>query len=228
MIFDYFFQIIALLRRILAQSQKNYALLLKNNATLARVEKRQLQQDDVLNELADIDEDSEKLLKRIAHVLIPGDPVGFRIEMTVLAPTTISPRRGVMTLAKDTAVDLQILDDGKGVLYTLTPVNAAGAAVPLPAGSQPIVPTSSDPALTLAQDPGDPTANPPRLADTTGLVFLGSIAQPAKDVVGVVATFTDTLENGTTISTAALAVDIVPDPNNPNNPTGFTIAESAV
>jgi hypothetical protein len=125
-----------------------------------------------------------------------------------------------------TGVDLTTLDDGKGVLYTLTPVNAAGADVKMPAGSSPITPSSSDPALTVAPDPGDPTANPPRPADTTGLVFLGSIAQPPKDVAGIVVSFSATLPSGNTIQTAADPVDIVPDPNNPNNPTGFNVVES--
>lgn len=125
-------------------------------------------------------------------------------------------------------VDLQILDDGKGVLYTLTPINAGGTPVAMPAGSSPITGSSSDPALTVAPDPGDPNATPPRAADTTGLVFLGSIVPPAKDTTGIVVTFSATLPNGNAISTAAPAVDIVPDPNNPANPSGFTIAESAV
>lgn len=122
-------------------------------------------------------------------------------------------------------VDLTTLDDGKGVLYKFTPINASGAAVPLPAGTPPMSGTSSDPALTVAQDPGDPTANPPRLPDPTGLTLLGSIAQPPKDVAGIVVTGTTTLPSGTVLTLACPPVDIVPDPA-ATNPTGFTVVES--
>jgi hypothetical protein len=151
-------------------------------------------------------------------------PTGF----TVVEKSLDQPKGEFkMTPSKATAtVDLTTLDDGKGVLYTFTPVNSQGATVTLPAGTPPISGTSSDPAMTVAQDPGDPAATPPRPADTTGLVLLGSIAQPAKDVAGIVVTGSTTLPNGTVLSLACPPVDIVPDPNNPANPTGFTVVEA--
>jgi hypothetical protein len=149
-------------------------------------------------------------------------PTGFNIEETNLTGGT------TMAGKLSAGVNLTTLDDGKGVLYALTPVNAAGNPTKLPAGSGPVTGTSSSPAMTVAQDPGDPTATPPRPADTTGLVFLGSIAQPPVDTPGIVVTFTDQLTSGAVITTAAAPVDIIPDPNNPANPTGFTIVESDV
>lgn len=121
------------------------------------------------------------------------------------------------------AVDLAILDDGKGVLYTLTPVNVAKQPVPLPPGVI-VTPASSAPAsLVVAPDPGDPTANPPRPADTSGLVFLGTVPQPPVDATGVVASFSATLPNNVVISASADPVDVVAD----SSPAGFSISETA-
>lgn len=184
--------------------QKVYALQLK-------------QQSEIANLIANV----STILSYVARM-----PVGFNVAETAIQSQnkgeTMSPQK------QRAIVDLTVLDDGKGVLFTLTPVNSAGSAVPLPSGSGPVAGASSDPAMTVAQDPGDPAAVPPRAADTTGLVFLGSIVQPPKDVAGIVVTFSDTLTNGTIISTPAPAVDIVPDPNNPKNPSGFTVQEAAV
>jgi hypothetical protein len=83
-----------------------------------------------------------------------------------------------------------------------------------------VTPTSSAPAsLAVAADPGDPNANPPRLPDTTGLVFLGTVPQPVVDAVGVVVTFSAAFG-----STAANPVDVTAD----NSPVGFAITESAL
>ena len=142
-------------------------------------------------------------------------PVGFAITETALSTV----KGEVMTLAK-AGVDLQILDDGKGVLFTLTPVNHAGAPEPLPSGVL-VTGTSSAPA-SLANpvpDPGDPNATPPRPADTTGLVFLSTVASPVVDAAGIVVTFSAPFG-----STAADPVDVVAD----NSPVGFTITESAL
>jgi len=123
-------------------------------------------------------------------------------------------------------VDLDILDDGKGVLYSLTPVNKAGNTVPLPSGTPPITASSSAPAslANAIPDPGDPNANPPRPPDTTGLVFLATVPQPPVDAVGIVETFTTTLTNGTVLTGPAPAVDVTAD----NTPAGFTIKETAL
>jgi len=140
-------------------------------------------------------------------------PTGF-----VIKETAVLAKGDNMTLAK-AGVDLQILDDGKGVLYTLTPVNKAGNPEPLPAGV--VVGASSSAPASLAnavQDPGDPTANPPRPADTTGLVFLATVPQPPVDAVGIVMTFSAPFG-----STAANPVDVTAD----NSPVGFTITETA-
>ena len=179
-----------------------------SNRSIELLLERQL---DVLLEIRDIG-------NQLLDFLRGGSPTGFTIKESAINS------KGELNMATPT-VDLSALDDGKGVLYTLTLVPAGSK---LPAGSPPIVGTSSSPALTVAADPGDPSATPPRAADTTGLVFLGSIAKPPVDTPGLVVTFAVTLPNGTAISQAAAAVDIVPDPNNPANPTGFTIQEAAV
>jgi len=169
-------------------------------------------------------------LRRIRELLEKA-PVGFTIKETALpdvagkeypwrpVPNLTKSQENKMTLAKATT-DLQILDDGKGVLFTLTPVNRAGAPEPLPSGTT-ITGTSSAPA-SLANpipDPGDPNATPPRPPDTTGLVFLSTVPQPPVDVVGAVVTFTAPFG-----STAANPVDVTAD----DSPVGFTITESAL
>jgi hypothetical protein len=142
-------------------------------------------------------------------------PTGFRITETVLQPKGEEK----MTVAK-AGVDLVILDDGKGVLFTLAPVNHVGTVEPLPAGDV-VTGTSSAP-TSLANpipDPGDPTTTPPRPPDTTGLVFLSTVPQPPVDAVGVVVTFTAPFG-----STAANPIDVTAD----SSPVGFTITESAL
>jgi hypothetical protein len=170
----------------------------------------QSEQRDIMNQFLD--------LARQAFSLV-NLPAGFKITEKAVIP------QGGKKMAKAKAtVDFVILDDGKGVLFTLQPVNAAGNPVPLPSGSGPITGVSSVPgSLTNpVQDPGDPTANPPRLADTTGLVFLSTVPQPPVDATGIVVTFSDTLTSGAVISTAANPVDVTAD----NTPAGFTISES--
>jgi hypothetical protein len=139
-------------------------------------------------------------------------PIGFRITETAIQPTG-----GTMTIAKAGA-DLQILDNGKGVLFTLTPVNRAGNPEPLPAGTTVLATSSAPASLAVAPDPGDPNATPPRPADTTGLIFLGTVPQPPVDAVGVVVTFSAPFG-----STAADPIDVTAD----NSPVGFTITETA-
>jgi hypothetical protein len=149
------------------------------------------------------------------------NPVAFEVTETAIGENTMAlPKKAATATA-----DLVILDDGKGVLYTLQPINKAGAPVPLPTGSGPISAVSSAPAslANAVQDPGDPTATPPRPPDTTGLVFLATVPQPPVDATGVIMTFSDTLTNGSVISTAATGVDVTPD----NSPAGFTITETA-
>jgi hypothetical protein len=145
------------------------------------------------------------LLRVVAGVL----PVGFAIHETVVRTEK----------EKTMPVDLQILDDGKGVLFTLQPVNAAKMPVPLPAGDT-VTATSSAPAtLAVAPDPGDPNANPPRPADTTGLVFLGTVPQPPVDATAIVVTFSASFG-----SSAANPIDVTAD----GSPAGFTITETAL
>lgn len=142
-------------------------------------------------------------------------PRGFQITETALNRTGEKK----MTLVKATS-NLQILDDGKGVLYTLTPVNHAGAPEPLPTGT--VISASSSAPASLGNavpDPGDPNATPPRPADTTGLVFLATVPQPPVDATGIVMTFSAPF--GTT---AAAPVDVAADAS----PVGFTISESAL
>lgn len=129
-------------------------------------------------------------------------PVGFRVTTTPILGDK------VMTPAVKATVDLQILDDGKGVLFTLTPVNQAGNPVPLPTGDT-VTATSSVPgSLAVASNPGD----------TTGLVFLGTVPQPPVDATGIVVTFSAAFG-----STAANPIDVVSD----SSPVGFTITEAA-
>jgi hypothetical protein len=148
---------------------------------------------------------------------------GFRITETALQ-SDIGGNNMDRSKMKAT-VDFEILDDGKGVLYTLTPVNTAGNPMPLPGGNT-LSGVSAAPA-SLANpiaDPGDPNATPPRLPDTTGLVFLSTVPKPVVDAVGIVVTFTDTQTGGTLLTAVANAIDVDAD----NSLAGFTISETAL
>jgi hypothetical protein len=194
--------------RVIAQELQALNIQLQQ-LVLIEAEKR-----DIMNEFLD--------LSRQAFAIWSA-PAGFGITEKAVENTMPKKKEKSMSPTKVKAsADFVILDDGKGVLYTLQPINAAGNAVPNPAGT--ITAVSSAPAsLTNAvQDLGDPTANPPRPADTTGLVFLSTVPQPPVDAVGIVMTFTDTLTSGSVISTAANPVDVTAD----NTPAGFTITES--
>jgi hypothetical protein len=153
-----------------------------------------------------------KILAKLDKLL--NEPVGF-----VIKEQAVQSQGDKSMAAEKAGANLQILDDGKGVLYTLTPVNKQGVAEPLPAGTA-ITATSSAPAslANAVPDPGDATLNPPRPADTTGLVFLATVPQPPVDAAGVVMTFSAPFG-----STDAAAVDITAD----SSPVGFTITESA-
>lgn len=170
---------------------------------------------NALEELVEIEGERRDIENQLLDFLrLQFGPTGFRITETAL-PTQ---KENKMTI-KAAGVDLAILDDGKGVLFTLTPVNHAGNPEPLPPGTT-VSATSSAPAsLTVAADPGDPNATPPRPPDTTGLVFLGTVPQPPVDAAGVVVTFSAPF--GTT---AADPIDITAD----NSPVGFTITEAAL
>jgi hypothetical protein len=109
-------------------------------------------------------------------------------------------------------MDLQILDDGKGVKFTATPVNKAGAPVTLPAGVVPVWASSNPAALSVAADP----------SDTTGLTALGT---PVSDGLGVVVSLTADLGGGVIIKDdgSDAPIDVVPD----TQATGFVIQEAA-
>jgi hypothetical protein len=186
-------------------------------STVGKTEAAHIQLLNLIKEVIVVQSAMSTKVDTILSYLEPSQiPVGFTVTETVLS------KEKLMAKAKAT-VDLQILDDGKGVLFTLTPVNAAGGSVPLPTGTV-VVATSSAPAtLTVAADPGDPTATPPRAADTTGLVFLGSVVKPVVDATGVTVGFSDTLATGTITATSA-PVDIVAD----NSAVGFTVTEAAL
>jgi hypothetical protein len=142
--------------------------------------------------------------------MLVGQPASFLITETAIQ----SPKEKKMPAMKAT-VDLVILDDGKGVLFTLQPVNAAGNPVPLPSGTPAISASSSAPgSLAVVPNPGD----------TTGLQFLGTVPQPPVDATGIVVTFSVTLPNGTALSAApANPIDVTAD----NSPVGFSITETA-
>jgi hypothetical protein len=166
---------------------------------------------DTLNQLLDT-------MREIRDALIKNNlPTGFDIKEEAL--------RGETMAKVGASVDLQILDDGKGVLFTISGfVNKAGNPVSQPAGT--ITGVSSAPASLTSPvpDPGDPTTTPPRLPDTTGLVFLSTVAQPVVDATDVVVTFTDTETSGGTITEAAGGIDIVAD----DSAVGFSITETSL
>jgi hypothetical protein len=173
------------------------------------------------------------LSKRIDQIIAalqppPNEPVAINVSEQAVESANLTGEK-LMTPTPSTpirkaTVDFQILDDGKGVLFTLSPVNSAGNPVPLPAGTPAITATSSAPgSLTNAiDDPGDTTANPPRPPDTTGLVFLSTVPQPPVDATGITMTFATTLANGTTLTGVSTPVDVIAD----TSPVGFTITES--
>ena len=109
-------------------------------------------------------------------------------------------------------MDLQILDDGKGVKFTATPVNKANNPVTLPAGVVPVW-TSSNPAvLSVTADP----------SDSTGLTALGTAVS---DGTGVVVSLTATLPDNTIIKDdgSDAPIDVILD----TQASGFIIQEAA-
>ena len=136
------------------------------------------------------------------------DPTEF-----VVTITKIEGDKSMNTKAVKADADLQIVDNGKGVLYTLTP-QKGGQNVPLPPNTPPAVISVNNPALDVEPTPGD----------NTGLSFTGSIAQPPQDVSGIVATFTYTFPDGVQVIAQASAIDIVPSETDPDS---FVIQESA-
>jgi hypothetical protein len=109
-------------------------------------------------------------------------------------------------------MDLQILDDGKGVKFTAEPVNKAGKPVTLPSGIVPVWASSNSAVLTVVADP----------TDSTGLTALGT---PVSDGTGVVASITATLADGTVIKDdgSEAPIDVVAD----TQASGFIIQEAA-
>jgi hypothetical protein len=109
-------------------------------------------------------------------------------------------------------MDLQILDDGKGVKFTAEPVNKAGKPVSLPSGIVPVWSSSNPAVLTVAADP----------ADASGLTALGT---PVSDGTGVLASVTATLADGTVIKDdgSEAPIDVVAD----SEAAGFIIQEAA-
>ena len=108
-------------------------------------------------------------------------------------------------------MDLQILDDGKGVKFTATPENRAGKPVSLPAGVTPVWASSDPSVLTVAADP----------SDTTGLTALGT---PVSDGAGIVVSLTADLGGGNIIKDdgSDAPIDVIPD----TQATGFVIQEA--
>lgn len=115
------------------------------------------------------------------------------------------------TIAIGGALNLQILDDGKGVQFTATPDH------PLKPDEVPTWSLSDPTALVV--DPND-------TVDPTGLSQIYRLPSPAKDVTGLVATISLTRHDGVVVKTDAPAIDIVPDPN--AEVGGFVIQEAAL
>ena len=151
------------------------------------------------------------------------DPTSFKVNERSLdgSPTTTSNLQGEnnMSPVLKAGTDLQILDNGKGVLYTVQP-EKAGSPIALPPNTPPAaisvtVGGSPSTALTVVPTPGD----------TTGLSFTGSIAQPPQDVDTVVAAFAYTFPDGVQLTATADPVDITPSETDPDS---FVIQESAL
>ena len=184
----------------------------------------------------------EQALRGPAPVAHPNPEQGE--DITDLNPTNNPPKAKAVVQAD---ADLKIVDNGKGVLFTVqlqlssfpgygitvnqwfvspfTFWQKGGQPIGLPPNTPPAVINVSSPALTVVPDPGDPSATPPRPADTTGLVFLGTITQPPQDVDGVVATFAYTFPDGVQLTATADPVDITPSETDPDS---FVIQESAL
>lgn len=129
-------------------------------------------------------------------------------------------RRNTMAKAVKATVDLEIVDNGKGVRYTLTPVDSLGNPVNLPAGTPPVTGVVTDntgAASTLLALSVDP-------ADTSGFGLI-QIGTPSGALgTGIVATFSTTLPGATSpISQAADPVDVIAGPAG-----GFLVQESVV
>ena len=151
------------------------------------------------------------------------DPTGFQVNERSLdrpSPKSTSNLKGENTMAPLKAgTDLQIVDNGKGVLYTVQP-QKAGAPIALPPNTPPAVIN-----VTVGGSPSTALTVVPTPGDTTGLSFTGSIAQPPQDVDAVVAAFAYTFPDGVQLTATADPVDITPSETDPDS---FVIQESAL
>src|SRR5580698_85465 len=111
-----------------------------------------------LMELVDVERARLAIEQQILNFLL--SPAGFNITETAVRT---NKEKTMTTPVRKATADFVILDDGKGVLFTLAPVNAAGAVIPWPAGEPAITGVSSAPASLTnpVPDPGDPSATPP-------------------------------------------------------------------
>lgn len=107
-------------------------------------------------------------------------------------------------------MDLQINDDGKGIVFTATPTKN-GQPVALRPGQVPTWTLSQAGVLNLAVDP-------------TGLIATGTLPTPPVDGTGYTATISLTLADNTVVTDTSAPFDIVQDPDNVDS---FTIQEAA-
>jgi hypothetical protein len=153
------------------------------------------------------------VLQQIADAL-NRNPNGFSIKETAIGET--------MSMSKKLGVDLQLLDDGKGVRYVLTPTKN-GTPVSLPDGTP-------APAMSVVDSSGAASSAfslAPTAGDTTNLSFDGTLATPPVDGTGIVAKFVYTFPDGDVLEGDAPAVDIVPDPK-ATEPDSFVFQETAL
>ena len=116
----------------------------------------------------------------------------------------------IFTQRIEDKMDLQINDDGKGIVFTATPTKN-GQPVTLRAGQVPTWTLSQAGVLNLSVDP-------------TGLIATGTLPTPPVDGTGFTATISLTLADNTVVTDASAPFDIVQDPDNVDS---FTIQEAA-
>lgn len=150
-----------------------------------------------------IDENVKKILDRTP----PLPPVGFKVSIVSIKTN----EKGEMTMgAVKATVDFQLLDNGTAQL-TASPVDAAGLAATLPAGTPAASWASSDPGVVIT----------PVASDPTGLTAIAAPATPPVLVTGAVPTVSVTLPGAASpISGTGAPIDVVA-----GGPTGFTVAE---
>jgi hypothetical protein len=142
---------------------------------------------------------NQKLDQILFYLTLP-----VRLQLTLTKTSESAQEKGDndMGAAKKGKFKLVLVDSGKGGVATLTPVDAAGLATSLTAGTTAPVITSSDPTAIVVDQSADPS----------GLTATFKPATPPKLATGVTLTATATDPSGAALTGVSEAISVTAGP----------------